>query len=89
MIGFLMRYRILEAKLVGLEQSKAELQAANVYGKRLKKVEREIAIVRSKMTVLLADAQRSERHTDSRRAIDTDATTNRHRRTDRPGLLSR
>lgn len=89
MIGFLMHYRILEAKLVGLEQSRAEMQAAKVYGKRLKKVEREIAIVRDKMTVLLAEAQRSERHADSRPTLDTDAALNRNRPTDRAGLLSR
>lgn len=57
MIGFLTNYRILQAELVRLEQSKTEMQATLVHSKGLEEVERKIVKVRSQMSALAVKAQ--------------------------------
>ncbi|XGW00565.1 MAG: glycosyltransferase family 8 protein [Leptolyngbya sp. BL-A-14] len=58
MFGFLIHYRILQAKLTKLEQLKAEMEATFTRAKQLERVEREIAVVRVQMRALLIEAQR-------------------------------
>jgi hypothetical protein len=56
MLGFLMHYRILQTQLVRLEQSKAELKAAQVSGEELTHVEHEITRVTVQMQALASKA---------------------------------
>ncbi|GEM_PF-1495408 len=56
MLGFLVNDRVLQAKLVRLKQSKADM-AALVYSKQLAKVEREVTNVTAQMEALAAKAQ--------------------------------
>lgn len=58
MLGFLMNDRILQAKLVILKQSKADM-AALVHSKQLAKVERAMTNVTTQMEAIAAKAQRS------------------------------
>ncbi|MBW4472279.1 MAG: glycosyltransferase family 8 protein [Stenomitos rutilans HA7619-LM2] len=57
MFGFLTNYRLLQAELIKLEQSKTELKALPMHGKQLEKVERKIAIVKAKMSALYTEAR--------------------------------
>ena len=56
MLGFLLHYRILQAKLVRLEQSRALLSAAPVNSKQLARVERELVKVTAQIHAIAGRA---------------------------------